>query len=244
MSGSMEREWSVSPIQAVTGDPSASLAEKGWLVRRMRFPVGDAVLEGELNLPEAARGLVLFASVGAGNRSGAANRHLAHAICSQGIGTLLFNLLTKEEEAIDLRTRHLRFDISLLSRRLMAATAWAREQGELKGLKTGYCGASTGGGAALAAAAELGNRIDAVVSCGGRADLAGAALGRVVSPTLLIVGGRDETVLALNQDAFEQMTCEKELKVVRGATHLFEEPGALDEVARLATNWFRRHLLP
>jgi pimeloyl-ACP methyl ester carboxylesterase len=154
----------------------------------------------------------------------------------------LFDLLTPEEEAVDLRTRHLRFDIELLAERLVDATNWIKRERETLDLKIGYFGSSTGGGAALVAAAELGEEIGAVVSRGGRPDLGGDALLRVTAPTLLIVGGLDYQVIEMNKEAYGQLRCEKELKIVSGATHLFEEPGALEEVAHLAADWFQRHL--
>jgi putative phosphoribosyl transferase len=152
------------------------------------------------------------------------------------------DLLTPEEEVIDLRTKYLRFDIQLLAERLEDATTWVAHTGEIRYLRIGYFGASTGGGAALVAAARLGETIGAVVSRGGRPDLAGAALARVLAPTLLIVGGHDDAVIQLNEAACAQLRCEKALQIVPGATHLFEEPGALEEVARCATEWFQQHL--
>jgi dienelactone hydrolase len=156
-----------------------------------------------------------------------------------GLGTLLFDLLTRQEEVEDARTAQLRFDIGLLARRLVAATHWVRNQREAHDLRVGYFGSSTGGGAALVAAAQLGEDVSAVVSRGGRPDLAGAALAEVKCPTLLIVGGLDHAVIELNRQAFERLPSRKELKIIPGATHLFEEPGTLDEVARLAADWFR-----
>ena len=158
------------------------------------------------------------------------------------MGTLLFDLLTRDEESLDARTGELRFDIGLLAGRLVTATRWVARQPDGEHLGIGYFGSSTGGAAALVAAAELPAVVDAVVSRGGRADLAGDALPRVAAATLFIVGERDDVVLQLNEEAFEQLRCEKELVVVPGATHLFEETGALDEVARLAAAWFKRHL--
>jgi putative phosphoribosyl transferase len=160
------------------------------------------------------------------------------------LATLLIDLLTSEEEAIDRQTAHLRFDIDLLARRLMGATDWLTYQPYTWNLRIGYFGASTGAAAALMAAADLPDLVGAVVSRGGRPDLAWPALPRVVAPTLLIVGGNDVQVIRLNQAALAQLRCEKQLVIVPGATHLFEEPGALDEVARLAREWFLRHLVP
>ena len=211
--------------------------------REVRIPAGSANLGGELSIPPDAAGMVLFAHGSGSSRHSPRNQYVALVIREAGVGTLLFDLLTREEEAVDLATRHLRFDIGLLARRLVEATGWAQEQDDTGHLRTGYFGSSTGGAAALVAAAA-GEDIGAVVSRGGRPDLAGAALPRVMSPTLLIVGGRDYGVIELNQEAFAQLQCKKELKIVPGATHLFEEPGALEEVARLAAEWFREHLQP
>jgi dienelactone hydrolase len=167
---------------------------------------------------------------------------VADRLRQAGLATFLLDLLTPEEEAIDQVRGHLRFDIGFLGERLLSATEWAGRQDVLRGLRMGYFGASTGAAAALLAAAAVGKDIGAVVSRGGRPDLAGAALPRVLAPTLLIVGGADIQVLELNRAALEKLRCEKELRVVAGASHLFPEPGALDEVARLAAAWFRRHL--
>jgi putative phosphoribosyl transferase len=206
------------------------------------IPVGAAVLEGELILPEGATGIVLFAHGSGSSRHSPRNRRVARRLHEASIGTLLFDLLTSKEEAIDRVTGHLRFDIGLLAERLVGTTAWIGNQPGLRPLCIGYFGASTGGGAALVAAAELGDRVSAVVSRGGRPDLAGAALPNVMAATLLIVGEYDEPVIAMNQAAYEQLHCTKTLEIVPGATHLFEEPGALEGVARLATEWFQRHL--
>ncbi len=208
----------------------------------VHIPSGEVILEGELQIPGEAGGLVLFAHGSGSSRFSPRNQFVAREIRQAGIGTLLFDLLTREEEAIDEQTRHLRFDIGLLARRLVDASNWIATKPETGHLRIGYFGASTGGGAALVAAAEIGDRIGAVVSRGGRPDLAGEALTRVVSPTLLIVGGFDQYVIQLNQEAYQKLDCEKELKIVPGATHLFEEPGKLEEVARLAADWFQSHL--
>ena len=211
----------------------------------VQIPSGGAVLEGELNVPVGAQGVVLFAHGSGSSRHSPRNRYVAQVIRKANVGTLLFDLLTREEESVDIRTRQLRFDIRLLARRLVDATDWVKREAGLRHLRVGYCGASTGGGAALVAAAELGEDVGAVVSRGGRPDLAGAeALQRVESPTLLIVGGFDEPVIMLNEEAYAWLRCEKELKIVPGATHLFEEPGTLEEVARLAARWFQEHLQP
>jgi pimeloyl-ACP methyl ester carboxylesterase len=201
------------------------------------------VLEGELNVPVGAGGIVLFAHGSGSSRHSPRNQFVARTIREAGVGTLLFDLLTREEESVDVYTRHLRFDIGLLARRLVDATNWVKREADLWHLRVGYFGSSTGGGAALVAAAELGESVGAVVSRGGRPDLAGSdALQRVKSPTLLIVGGLDEPVIEMNEEAYAWLRCEKELQIVPGATHLFEEPGKLEEVARLAAEWFRRHL--
>ena len=207
-----------------------------------RIPARSAMLEGEADVGEESRGIVLFAHGSGSSRHSPRNQLVARSLRDRGLGTLLFDLLTREEEAVDLHTRHLRFDIALLAGRLVDASRWVRSRPETRALKIGYFGASTGGGAALVAAADLGNEIGAVVSRGGRPDLAADALTRVKSPTLLIVGGLDEPVIKLNEEALARLRCEKELRIVPGATHLFEEHGALEEVARLAGEWFGRHL--
>jgi putative phosphoribosyl transferase len=209
-------------------------------VRAVRIPSGSVNLEGELHLPAGARSVVLFAHGSGSSRHSPRNQYVAQVIRQAGIGTLLFDLLTRNEEAADRHTGRLRFDIGLLARRLVDATDWLTRAEP--GLRVGYFGASTGGGAALVAAAELGGAIGAVVSRGGRPDLAGDALPRVQSPTLLIVGGQDMPVIRMNEDAYARLHCVKELKIVPGATHLFEEPGALEEVARLAAAWFQKYL--
>jgi putative phosphoribosyl transferase len=198
-------------------------------------------LEGELTVPVRATGVVIFAHGSGSSRHSPRNQFVARTLQGAGLGTLLFDLLTREEEAADRSTGHLRFDIELLARRLIAATQWLDEQ-KIEKLPVGYFGSSTGGGAALVAAAELGEQIGAVVSRGGRPDMAGAALERVKSPTLLIVGGEDHQVIELNQQALQLLRCEKELKIIPGASHLFEEPGALERVAELAADWFKKHL--
>lgn len=211
-------------------------------VRAVRIPVGEATLEGDIHVPAGASGLVLFAHGSGSSRHSPRNQYVAQVLRAAGLGTLLFDLLTPEEEVIDLRTRYLRFDIELLAERLEEATAWVSHADETRHLLIGYFGASTGGGAALVAAARLGQAVSAVVSRGGRPDLAGAALPRVSAPTLLIVGGRDDEVIRLNEAAYAQLQCAKSLRIVPNATHLFEEPGALEEVARLATAWFQQYV--
>lgn len=206
------------------------------------IPVGSVELEGDLAIPRGARGLVMFAHGSGSSRKSSRNRFVAQTLRERGLGTLLFDLLTADEERQDMIDAHLRFDIALLSVRLGEVTDWMREHGPAKELTIGYFGASTGAAAALIAAAQRPRDIAAVVSRGGRADLANEALARVHAPTLLIVGGADTTVLELNQEALERIPGPKQLSVVPGATHLFEEPGALEEVARLAGEWFVRHL--
>ena len=208
----------------------------------LNIPSGTVTLDGDLTTPAGAVGIVLFAHGSGSSRHSPRNQFVARAIREAGIATLLFDLLTQEEEGEDDVTGRLRFDISLLAGRLVEASRWIANQPETQKLGIGYFGASTGGAAALVAAAEIGPPIGAVVSRGGRPDLAGASMEEVKSPVLLIVGERDETVMALNRSAYARLRCEKELAVIHRATHLFEEPGALEEVARLAADWFRRHL--
>jgi dienelactone hydrolase len=210
--------------------------------REVMISMNSIALPGELNVPAGSEGLVIFAHGSGSSRHSPRNQYVAQVIHEAGIGTLLFDLLTHEEEKIDLRTRHLRFDIGLLARRLVDVTEWVEKQKETSHLRIGYFGASTGGGAALVAAAKLGDRIGAVVSRGGRPDMAGEALPQVVSPTLLIVGGFDDVVIRLNEEAFSKLQCVKELKIVPNATHLFEEPGKLEEAARMAADWFQKYL--
>ena len=210
-------------------------AAQAWSVK---IPAGGAMLEGDLTVPPHAAGVVIFAHGSGSSRHSPRNRRVASALNRSGLATLLFDLLTRNEEAIDERTAQLRFDIALLARRLRQATEWLITQREK--LRIGYFGASTGAAAALVASAEL--PISAVVSRGGRPDLAGPSLAKVKAPTLLIVGGEDTHVIALNRKAMEQLSCEKRLEIVPGATHLFEEPGTLEEVAILARKWFLQHL--
>jgi pimeloyl-ACP methyl ester carboxylesterase len=204
------------------------------------IPVEGASLAGDLVLPSGAHGLVVFAHGSGSSRTSPRNRSVASVLHRGGFGTLLFDLLTQKEEAVDAVTGELRFDIDFLSRRLVDAIDWTggvRNAGPL-----GLFGASTGAAAALMAAVERSNRVSAVVSRGGRPDLASDVLPQVAAPTLLIVGGADTEVIALNRMALELLRSEKEMVLVEHATHLFEEPGALDEVARLALDWFERHL--
>ena len=208
----------------------------------LQIPTGRAVLSGNLTIPENAKALVLFAHGSGSSRHSPRNQFVAHTINRAGLGTLLFDLLTPEEEGLDIYTREHRFNISLLAERLVHATSWAGQQAQTRDLRIGYFGSSTGGAAALVAAAELPQDVGAVVSRGGRPDLAGNALPKVQAPTLLIVGGNDDTVIELNEMARDQMHCEVKLEIIPGATHLFEEPGALEQVAKLASDWFSLHL--
>jgi putative phosphoribosyl transferase len=203
-------------------------------------PIG---LSGDLVIPPNATGIVLFAHGSGSSRHSRRNRYVAGVLQQGGLATLLLDLLTETEEEVDLQTRHLRFDIGLLAGRLGETTDWLHQDQATMRLPLGYFGASTGGGAALVAAAERPNAIGAVVSRGGRPDLAGIALRRVQAPTLLIVGGNDYEVIELNRQAMAAMRCEKELSIVPGATHLFEEPGTLEQVSKLALSWFKRHLM-
>jgi len=210
--------------------------------REVRLPAGAATLKGNLGIPEDARGVVLFAHGSGSGRHSPRNRYVAEVLREAGLATLLVDLLTPEEEEVDLRTRRLRFDIGLLADRLADATDWLAQEPDMQDLRVGYFGASTGAAAALVAAAKRLEAVSAVVSRGGRPDLAGKELSRVVAPTLLIVGGEDEPVIGMNREAFAHIRAEKKLEVVPGATHLFEEPGKLEEVARLAAGWFARYL--
>ncbi len=214
------------------------------LENEILMPVGDITLEGELQIPPNATGVVLFAHGSGSSRFSPRNQFVARMLREAGLGTLLFDLLTREEEMIDSFTRHLRFDIVLLCERLVAATHWLDNVEAARGLRVGYFGSSTGGGAALMAAAKLGEDIGAVVSRGGRPDLASAWLPKVKSPTLLLVGELDTVVIGLNRDAMSRMTCPTELRLIPDATHLFEEPGALEAVAHEAADWFQNHLVP
>lgn len=207
---------------------------------RVTVPAGNVSLEGELAVPEGAQGVVLFAHGSGSSRHSPRNRFVAAALREGNLGTLLFDLLTADEEVIDLQTTHLRFDVALLAERLVHAIDWmSRREPELP---IGLFGASTGAGAALLAAAQRPERVAAVVSRGGRPDLAGPALRQVQSPTLLIVGGRDTQVIELNRLALAQLRGKTKMEIVPRATHLFEEPGALEEVGRLAREWFGAHL--
>ncbi|WP_163783990.1 dienelactone hydrolase family protein [Myxococcus vastator] len=211
-------------------------------LREVQVQVGDVVLGGSLGIPDGAEGLVIFAHGSGSSRFSPRNRAVARALRAQGLATLLFDLLGEEEEVEDAGTGELRFDIPFLARRLAAVTEWARRQPALTALRMGYFGSSTGAAAALVAAALYPDLIHAVVSRGGRPDLAGPALPRVQAPTLLLVGGQDVGVLELNEASLARMEGLKGIQIIPGATHLFEEPGALEQVARQAAAWFLRFL--
>ena len=211
-------------------------------MNEVQVAAGRATLDGNLTIPDGAAALVLFAHGSGSSRHSSRNQFVAHSLNDTRLATLLFDLLMPEEEAIDLRTREHRFNIGLLSGRLVHATKWAQQQEQTRDLRIGYFGSSTGGGAALAAAAEIPQDVGAVVSRGGRPDLAGDALSKAQAPTLLIVGGNDDIVIELNEQARDRMRCEVKLEIIPGATHLFEEPGALEKVAQLASDWFVNHM--
>ena len=210
----------------------------------VKVEAGPVGLDGFLDIPSGAEGLVVFVHGSGSSRMSPRNQFVAHALRRGGLATLLFDLLTDEEEDEDQYTRRLRFDIDLLTGRLAEATDWVVQYPITRTLKVGYFGASTGAAAALQAAAERPHQVHAVVSRGGRPDLAMPILAQVKAPTLLIVGGRDEQVLALNRQALARLRCEKKLEVVPDATHLFEEPGALEAVAHLARQWLQEYLAP
>src|SRR6266496_2695550 len=208
----------------------------------VEIQAGRAVLSGNLIIPQKAVALVLFAHGSGSSRHSPRNQFVARTLNDAGLATLLFDLLTPDEEATDMYTREHRFNISLLAERLVHATKWAKKQEQTRNLRLGYFGSSTGAAAALVAAAETAQDVGAIVSRGGRPDLAGNALPKVQAPTLLIVGGNDDIVIELNEMARDQMRCEVKLEIVPGATHLFEEPGTLEKVAKLASDWFSLHL--
>jgi len=210
-------------------------------MNEVQIQAGQAALSGNLHIPNEAAALVLFAHGSGSSRHSPRNQFVARTLNNAGLATLLFDLLTPEEESIDARTAELRFNIGLLAGRLVHATKWAKQQEQTRDLRIGYFGSSTGGGAALVAAAEVPDDVGAVVSRGGRPDLADEALPKVQAPTLLIVGGNDDVVIELNEQARDRMRCEVKLEIVPGATHLFEEPGALEKVAKLASDWFLLH---
>ncbi len=211
-------------------------------MNEVRIPADQATLDGNLTIVHEAKALVLFAHGSGSSRHSPRNQFVARTLNDAGLATLLFDLLTPEEESVDLYTREHRFDIGLLAERLVYATKWVKQEKQTQGFHIGYFGSSTGGGAALVAAAELPEEVRAVVSRGGRPDLAGDALPKVKAPTLLIVGGEDHVVIELNERARAQMKCECKIEIVPDATHLFEEPGALEKVAKLASDWFVKHI--
>jgi dienelactone hydrolase len=210
--------------------------------KTVRIPAGNATIEGNLVMPLYAKGIVLFAHGSGSSRFSPRNQYVAKTLNKAGIATLLIDLLTKEEDEIDEQTGEFRFDVGLLSQRLIVATEWLKKNSSTKNLSLGYFGASTGAAAALIAAAKLPNDVKAVVSRGGRPDLAMEDIPNVRAPTLFLVGGKDRVVLDLNKKAMRNLLAEKELEIVPGASHLFEEPGKLEEVARLSTNWFKAKL--
>lgn len=208
----------------------------------VKIPSGEVYLDGLLYIPKEACGLVLFVHGSGSSRLSTRNQYVAKVLNEAGLATLLFDLFTPDEDVIDSQTRQFRFDIGFLASRLIDATKWCLKQSGLQSLNIGYFGASTGGGAALVAAATLSDTVRAVVSRGGRPDLARDFLASVQAPTLLIVGGNDEVVIQLNIDAMKKLNCIKKMDIISGATHLFEEPGTLKEVARIARNWFVSNL--
>jgi dienelactone hydrolase len=214
------------------------------VTQAVQIRAGAALIEGDLTVPPHPRGLVVFAHGSGSSRFSQRNRSVADVLVRGGFATLLLDLLTREEDVVDRRTREYRFDIERLGHRVVAAIDWSMGVPETAGLPVACFGASTGAAAALIAAAERADAVQAVMSRGGRPDLANEALGRVVAPTLLIVGGDDREVIALNQAAIRQMHAPAQLAIVPGATHLFEEPGALEVVSRLALDWCERHLRP
>lgn len=214
------------------------MATRNVEAREALVRTGDVELEGALRIPEGAQGVVAFVHGSGSSRFSKRNRYVAEAMNDAGFATLLFDLLTTQEGEIDDRTRELRFDIPLLADRTAGAVDWLAEQEQLRGMKIGLFGASTGAAAALVAAAERPEKVGAVVSRGGRPDLASEALGDARAPTLLIVGGDDKPVIGMNETAAQRMTCPHRLEIIPGATHLFEEPGKLDAVAGLARDWF------
>jgi len=208
----------------------------------MKIPVGEIVVEGTLTLPPGPKSVVLFAHGSGSSRFSTRNQYVAKEFNKATIGTLLFDLLTQEEEETDIVTAEYRFNIPLLADRLIGATEWLKNDPKTKRLAFGYFGASTGAAAALIAAAKFPSEISAVVSRGGRPDLAGKYLPNVVAPTLLLVGGLDSEVIDLNRQAMNQMTAEKKMVIIPGATHLFEEQGTLEEVAKVSIDWFLKYL--
>jgi putative phosphoribosyl transferase len=212
------------------------------MMNEAHIQAGQAVLSGDLHIPEGATALVLFAHGSGSSRHSPRNQFVARTLNDAGLGTLLFDLLTPDEEAMDMQTREHRFNIRLLAERLVHATKWAKQQQQTHNLRIGYFGSSTGGAAGLVAAVDVPQDVGAVVSRGGRPDLADEALPKVQAPTLLVVGGNDDIVIELNEQARDKMRCEVKLEIIPGATHLFEEPGALEKVAQLAGDWFVNHI--
>jgi predicted alpha/beta-hydrolase family hydrolase len=248
MGQSWNKEWNefmknslTNPANNTSVKPKPALS-KGTRGTSVTINTDEVDLEGDLDLPEGANGVVIFAHGSGSGRHSPRNQYVANHFREAGLGTLLFDLLTEREEREDAITGRLRFDIDLLASRLVAVTRWLDKQAWIGNQKVGYFGASTGAAAALIASVELGGRISSIVSRGGRPDLAGEALGLVRSPTLLIVGGLDSMVICLNEDAYARLRCEKSFRVVTGATHLFGEPGKLEQVARLSTEWFSRYM--
>ena len=211
-------------------------------IQHVQVQADGVTLQGDLSTPQGAQGIVLFAHGSGSGRHSPRNRFVAQGLQEGNLGTLLIDLLTEEEERVDMVTRHLRFDIEMLARRLTGTVDWLKAQPETQGLAVGLFGASTGAGAALITATHRPDSVHAVVSRGGRPDLAGGALPEVKAPTLLIVGGRDEVVIDLNKQAQQALTSETKLEIVPGASHLFEEPGKLEQVVHLARDWFQAHL--
>ncbi len=207
----------------------------------VQIPAGEVALEGDLRIPDEARGVVVFAHGSGSGRHSPRNFYVAQQLRNEGLGTLLLDLLTSQEEAEDMRTATLRFDVNLLADRLIVATDWLRQNISSKELSIGYFGASTGAAGALLADAERPGAVAAIVSRGGRPDLAGKMLTRVTAPTLLIVGGDDAPVVKVNEEALMVLNSQKKMVAIPGATHLFEEPGALEKVAALAADWFAGH---
>jgi len=208
----------------------------------VQIDTGRAALSGNLDIPEGATALVVFAHGSGSSRHSPRNQFVARTLNNAGLATLLFDLLTHEEEAIDTQTRELRFNINLLAERLVHATRWVKQQPQTRDLRIGYFGSSTGGAAALVAAVDVPQDVGAVVSRGGRPDLAGDVLPKAQAPTLLVVGANDDIVIELNEQARDKMRCEVKLEIIPGATHLFEEPGTLEKVAKLASDWFVHHI--
>lgn len=221
---------------------SNSASYAGRESRQVGILAGAVPLEGNLDLPQDAKGLVVFAHGSGSSRNSPRNRYVAEVLQQAGFATLLFDLLTNEEETVDRHTAELRFDIPFLTERLLQVTEWVKGEAQLQRLRIGYFGASTGAAAALMAAAQDTVTVRSVVSRGGRPDLAGDALSRVRAPTLLIVGGDDSSVIEMNRQAMAKLHCEKQLAIIPGATHLFEEKGSLEQVARLARDWLTLHL--